>query len=110
LYHTLKKTTFCERRHVIRCRLFTNFTLPFNHFQCHYVIVRQPFFCKNVDGTVAGNTETILHWCAYPRNSDYMTSYMTKKISCNVAPFFYHHSVVIQHLVSDIVYQTGYFL
>ena len=22
-------------------------------------------------------------------------------VSCNVAPFFYHHSVVIQHLVSD---------
>jgi hypothetical protein len=31
-------------------------------------------------------------------------------VSCNVAPFFYHHSVVIQHLVSDTLYQTGYFL
>jgi hypothetical protein len=24
-----------------------------------------------------------------------------ENVSCNVAPFFYHHSVVIQHLVSD---------
>ena len=30
-------------------------------------------------------------------------------VSCNVAPFFYHHSVVIQHLVSDTLYQTGDF-
>ena len=26
-----------------------------------------------------------------------------EKISCNVATFFYHHSVVIQHLVSDML-------
>jgi hypothetical protein len=25
----------------------------------------------------------------------------TENVSCNIAPFFYHHSVVIQHLVSD---------
>jgi hypothetical protein len=30
-------------------------------------------------------------------------------VSCNVAPFFYYHSVVIQHLVSDTLYQTGDF-
>ena len=24
-----------------------------------------------------------------------------ENVSCNVAPFYYHHSVVIQHLVSD---------
>ena len=33
-----------------------------------------------------------------------------ESVSCYVAPFFYHHSVVIQHLVSDTLYQTGYFL
>jgi hypothetical protein len=33
----------------------------------------------------------------------------TENVSCNVAPFFYQHSVVIQHLVSDALYQTGYF-
>jgi hypothetical protein len=32
-----------------------------------------------------------------------------ENVSCNVAPFFYHHSVVIQHLVSDNLYQTGDF-
>jgi hypothetical protein len=26
-----------------------------------------------------------------------------ENVSCNVAPFFYHHSVVIQHLVSTLV-------
>ena len=40
-----------------------------------------------------------------PHSND-MTSWQNssaEKISCNVAPFFYHHrhSVVIQHLVSD---------
>ena len=30
--------------------------------------------------------------------------------SCNVAPFLYHHSVVIQHLVRDTLYQTGDFV
>jgi hypothetical protein len=38
-----------------------------------------------------------------PHYSD-MTSWQNssaEKISCNVAPFFYHHSVVIQHFVSD---------
>jgi hypothetical protein len=34
-----------------------------------------------------------------------------ENVSCNVTPFFYHHSVVIQHFVSDTVslYQTGDF-
>jgi len=35
---------------------------------------------------------------------------LAENISCNVAPFFYHHSVVIQHLVSDTLYQIGDFL
>jgi hypothetical protein len=33
-----------------------------------------------------------------------------ENIACKVAPFFYHHSVVIQYLISDTLYQTGYFL
>jgi hypothetical protein len=32
-----------------------------------------------------------------------------ENVSCNVAPFFYHHSVVMQHLVSDTLYQTDDF-
>jgi hypothetical protein len=32
-----------------------------------------------------------------------------ENVSCKVAPFFYHHSVVIQHLVSDTLYQTSDF-
>ena len=42
--------------------------------------------------------------------ADTDTSFPTEKISCNVTPFFYHHSVVIQHLVSNTLYQTGNFL
>ena len=41
--------------------------------------------------------------CFLPHSND-MTSWQSssaEKVSCNVAPFFYHHSVVIQHLVSD---------
>ena len=83
------------------------------------------FIFRNVDGTVAGNIETMtiylqyIIWmnahltdalltllilmCFTPHSND-MTSWQNssaEKISCNVAPFFYHHSVVIQHLVSD---------
>jgi hypothetical protein len=36
-------------------------------------------------------------------------SSLAENVSCNVVPFFYHHSVVIQHLVSDTLYQTGDF-
>ena len=41
--------------------------------------------------------------CFIPHSND-MTSLQNssaEKISCNVAPFFNNHSVVIQHLVSD---------
>ena len=30
-----------------------------------------------------------------------------ENVSYNVAPIIYHHSVVIQHLLSDTLYQTG---
>ena len=32
-----------------------------------------------------------------------------ESISCNVAPFVHHHSVVIHQLVSDTLYETGDF-
>jgi hypothetical protein len=41
-----------------------------------------------------------------------MSSYQSssaENVSCNVAPFFYHHGVVIQHLVSDTLHHTCYF-
>jgi hypothetical protein len=46
-------------------------------------------------------------------HSNTMTSWKrspTKDISCNVATFSFLHGVVIQHLVSGTLYQTGYFL
>ena len=32
-----------------------------------------------------------------------------ENVSCKVASLFYHHTVVIQHLVSDTLYQLGDF-
>ena len=49
--------------------------------------------------------------CFFSHSND-MTSYQSssaENVSCNVAPFFYHHSVAIQHLVSYTLYQTGDF-
>jgi hypothetical protein len=46
-------------------------------------------------------------------HSNTMTSWKrspTKDISYNVATFSFLHGVVIQHLVSGTLYQTGYFL
>ena len=37
-------------------------------------------------------------------------SSLTENVSCNVAPLLYHHSGVIQHLVSDTLYQTATFI
>jgi hypothetical protein len=41
-------------------------------------------------------------------HSNDMTSWQSssaENVSCNVAPFFYHHSVVMQHLISDTLYR-----
>jgi hypothetical protein len=56
---------------------------------------------------------TLLTLTFFTPHSNDMTSLQNssaENITCNVAPFFYHHSVVIQHLVSDTLYQTCYFL
>ena len=73
LYNTLGETTFCAWRHVICCSSFLCFA---------YVAYIDVFF---------PHSNNMTSW----KNSS------AEKISCNVAPFFYHHSVVIQHLVSD---------
>jgi hypothetical protein len=41
--------------------------------------------------------------CFVSHSNDMMScqSSSAENVSCNVGPFFYHHSVVIQHLVSD---------
>jgi len=52
------------------------------------------------------------HWTLFSLHSNTMTSCTSspaENVLCNIAPFFYHHSVGIQHLVSDTLYQTGYF-
>jgi len=43
------ETTFSAWLYIICCCPFTNDTLQFNHFQCHYVIIQQHFFWRNVD-------------------------------------------------------------
>jgi len=41
--------------------------------------------------------------CFTPHSNDMWPwqNSLAEKISCNIASFFYHHSVVMQHLVSD---------
>jgi hypothetical protein len=49
----------------------------------------------------------------FDSHSNDMTSWQSSSagnVSCNVMLFFYHHSVVIQRLVSDTLYQIGDFL
>ena len=79
MYNTLGETTCCAWRHVICC---------------------SSFFCFAY----------VAHIDVFSPHSNDMTSWQNssaEKISCNVTPFFYHHSVVIQHLVSDTLYQTS---
>jgi hypothetical protein len=38
---------------------------------------------------------------SHPNDMTSCQSSSAENVSCNVVPFFYHHSVVIQHLVSD---------
>jgi hypothetical protein len=52
----------------------------------------------------------VAHIYMFTPHSNDMTSCQSssaENISCNVALFFYHHSVVIQHLVSDTLYQKS---
>ena len=125
MYTTLRVTLFCTWCHVFYCS-FANVTLMFDHFQCHCTIIWQAFL-RNVDCTVAGNIETmslemriwpwiydtLIYINEYTLNSRFVYvdvfSYIpmkwqsgsAEKMTYNVMPFFYHHNVVIQHLVSD---------
>jgi hypothetical protein len=72
LYNTLGETTFCTWPHIICCSSFFCFA---------YVAYIDVFSPHSNDMTSWQNSSA-------------------EKISCIVAPFFYHHSVVI-HLVSD---------
>ena len=100
----------------------SRYLLSFFH-QCHdtvkslslslYNRSTTSFYFRTVGRTVAGNIEIMsleiiiylrcLHWCVSPLCND-MTSRQSspaEKILYIVEAFFYHHSVVIQHLVSD---------
>ena len=79
LYNTLGETTFCAWRHVICCHSFICFVYV------AYIDVFSP------------HSNDMTSW----QNS------LAKKTLCNVAPFFYHHSVVIQHLVSDRLFSLN---
>ena len=60
------------------------------------------FYCSFNDATLL---------CFFLHSKD-MTAWLNssaKIVECNVAAIFDHHTVVIQHLVSDILYQTGDF-
>jgi hypothetical protein len=43
----------------------------------------------------------LLCFCSHSNDMASWQSSSAENVSCNVAPFFYHHSVVIQHFVSD---------
>ena len=47
------------------------------------------------------NDAALLHFLSHSNDMTSWQSSSAENVSCNVAPFFYHHSVVIQHLVSD---------
>jgi len=47
---------------------------------------------------------TLLCFVSQSNDMTLWQSSSAENVSCNVAPFFYHHSVVIQHLVSDTLY------
>ena len=73
-------THWATRDPYIVC-MTSRYVLPFIHFLCLRCL-----YCR---------VSPALQWY------DVITNSSAEKISCNVAPFFYHHSVVIQHLVSD---------
>jgi hypothetical protein len=73
LHNTPGETTFCTWRHVICCSSLFCFA---------YVAYIDLFSPHSNDMTSWQNSAA-------------------EKISCSVAPFFYHHIVVMQHLISD---------
>ena len=61
------------------------------------------YFCRSFTNV------TLLCFVSHSNDMTSWQSSTAENISWNVVPFFYHHSVVIQHLVSDTLYQTGDF-
>jgi hypothetical protein len=61
------------------------------------------FFCRSFTN--------VMLLCFVSHFND-MTSWQTsstENVLCNVVPFFHHHSVVMQHLISETLYQAGDF-
>ena len=52
----------------------------------------------------------LLYFVIHSNGMTSCQSSSAENVSCNVVPFFYHHSVVIQHLVSDTLHQTATFV
>ena len=92
--------------------------IQFNHFQCHYIIIRPLFFWRNVDYSYW--KYWLIDWCLMPTlavcqlyrdiwkyfesmpftlmcfssHSNAMMSWqscLAQKIMCNFIPIFYHH-------------------
>jgi hypothetical protein len=93
----VRQYAFLEKFWQYRCRKYWNYALEIKIRQWirdiyyEWMIIKQSL-CLSL---------TLI--CS-PLHSNNMTSWQSssaEQIWCNVTPFFYHHSVVIQHLVSD---------
>jgi hypothetical protein len=55
------------------------------------------------------NDATLLCFLSHSNDMTSWQNISAENVSCNVASFFYHHGMVIQHLVSETLFLTGYF-
>ena len=70
-------------------------------FEGDYILcMTSRYFCRSF---------TLLCFVSHSNDMTSCQSSSAENVPYNVAPFFYHQSVVIQHLVSNTLYQTGDF-
>jgi hypothetical protein len=71
------------------------------HFNLTLAICLKFVFIEILDKLITYINVRLLYLVIYSNGMTSCQSSSAENVSCNVVPFFYHHSVVIQHLVSD---------
>jgi hypothetical protein len=82
------------------------------HYVCNgYILIKMKVILCMTSSYFFRSFTNVCLLC-FVSHSNGMTSCQsssTENVSCNVTPFFYHHTSVVIHLVSDTLYQTGDF-
>ena len=109
LVHTTDKTWYSLYHHTMYVISLSNISIKTNFKQIARVELKcvqysEGHYILCMTSRYFFHSFTNVRLQCFVSHSNGMTSCQsssTENVSCNVAPLFYHHSVVIQHIVSD---------